>query len=83
MENINLYIDKTEKLLNKIKKDLADNLLDCENDLVSYEIRESILKIERKDVKFKNIKNSLLNKYNKKEAEKLKILYNSVKIYNI
>lgn len=79
MNNIKIHIEKTEILLNKINLDLKKSLEYCENDLVSYEIRESLLKIERKENKFNSIKNNLLNNYNKKDSAKLKLIYKSLK----
>lgn len=79
MNNIKIHIEKTEDLLNKIKLDLKKALSDCENDLVSYEIRENLLRIERKENRFNQIKSNLLNNYNKKDSAKLKLIYKSFK----
>lgn len=79
MNNINLHIEKTEDLLNKYKNILNIELKNCENDLVSYEIRESLVKLERKENRFNKLKYNLLNKYNKKESESLKRIYKYLK----
>lgn len=79
MNNINLHIEKTEDLLNKYKNILNIELKNCENDLVSYEIRESLVKLERKENRFNKLKSNLLNKYSKKESESLKKIYKYLK----
>lgn len=80
MNNINLHIEKTEDLLNKYKNILNIELKNCENDLVSYEIRESLVKLERKENRFNKLKSNLLNKYSKKESESLKRIYKYLKM---
>lgn len=80
MNNINLHIEKTEDLLNKYKNILNIELKNCENDLVSYEIRENLVKLERKENRFNKLKSNLLNKYSKKESESLKRIYKYLKM---
>ncbi len=79
MSDILLHIDKTENLLYKLKNEFLTELKSCENELLSYEIRESLLKIERREFKFIYLKSSLNFKYNKKDSNQLKRVYKSLK----
>lgn len=76
------HLSKTEAVILLVKNNLMNELTKCENDLVSYEIRESILKLERRERKFNELKEKLSLKFNKKDSEKLKRVYKSVKKMN-
>lgn len=79
MSKILLHLDKTENLLHQVKNNLLKELKNCENELVSYEIRESLLKVERREFRFIHLKNSLNTKYNRKDSNQLKRVYKSLK----
>lgn len=82
MSKIENHLSKTETVISLVKNNLMNELTKCENDLVSYEIRESILKLERRERKFNELKEKLSLKFNKKDSEKLKKVYKSVKKMN-
>lgn len=82
MSKIENHLSKTETVISLVKNNLMNELTKCENDLVSYEIRESILKLERRERKFNELKEKLSLKFNKKDSEKLKRVYKSVKKMN-
>jgi hypothetical protein len=79
MSKILLHLDKTENLLHQVKNNLLKELKNCENELLSYEIRESLLKVERREFRFNHLKNSLNTKYNRKDSNQLKRVYKSLK----
>lgn len=79
MKKILLHLDKTENLLKQVKNNLLTELNNCENELVSYEIREALLKVERREFRFTHLKNSLNSRYNRKESKQLKKVYKSLK----
>lgn len=79
MKNIKIHIAKTEKLLDNLRRNLDLEISDCINDLVAYEIREQLLRIERKQNKFNRLKESLTNNYNNKDSLSLKKLYKSIR----
>lgn len=79
MSDIIVHIEKTQNLLNKLKLKLEKELRMCENDLVSYEIRESLQKLERKEKRFNNIKKNLVEKFNIKDSDSLKRIYKYLK----
>ncbi len=79
MSDIIIHIEKTKNLLNKLKTRLEKELRMCENDLVSFEIRESLQKLERKEKRFNNLSKKLLEKFNTKDSESLKRIYKYLK----
>jgi len=79
MSDIIVHIEKTQNLLNKLKLKLEKELRMCENDLVSFEIRESLQKLERKEKRFNNIKKNLVEKFNIKDSDSLKRIYKYLK----
>ncbi len=79
MSDIIIHIEKTKNLLNKLKIRLEKELRMCENDLVSFEIRESLQKLERKEKRFNNLSKKLLEKFNTKDSESLKRIYKYLK----
>lgn len=79
MSDIIIHIEKTQNLLNKLKIRLEKELRMCENDLVSFEIRESLQKLERKEKRFNNLKKKLLANFNTKDSDSLKRIYKYLK----
>lgn len=79
MSDIIVHIEKTQNLLNKLKLNLEKELRMSENDLVSFEIRESLQKLEIKEKRFNNIKKNLVEKFNIKDSDSLKRIYKYLK----
>ncbi len=75
MSNIIIHIEKTQNLLNKLKIKLEKELRMCENDLVSFEIRESLQKLELKEKRFQKLQKKLLTNFNTKDSDSLKRIY--------
>lgn len=79
MKDINYHIDRTENLLTTVKNKLYEDIDDSENELVTYEIRETLLRVERREFRLNKLKYKLTNNFKQKDAASLKRIYKFLK----
>jgi hypothetical protein len=80
MKKIHEHIAKTDKLFEVAKSKLNTEMAYSGNELVYYEIRDTLHSVERKAARFERIRNRLNTKYNRKDSARMKRIYKFLKI---
>ena len=77
------HIAKTDKLFEAAKAKLNTEMAYSGNELVYYEIRDTLHSVERKAERFERIRHRLNTKYNRKDSARMKRIYKFLKIVSV
>ena len=83
MKKVQEHIAKTDKLFEATKAKLNTEMAYSGNELVYYEIRDTLHSVERKAERFERIRHRLNTKYNRKDSARMKRIYKFLKIVSV